>query len=40
MGCGCKKNKTQEAVQTSKTTNEELKNQIKVVVNKYNKLKK
>lgn len=46
MGCGCKKNKkTEQQVQapaptTPQPTNEELKNQIKVVVNKYNKLKK
>lgn len=39
MGCGCKKKKTTE-VQKPKVTNEQLKNQIKVVVNKYNKLKK
>jgi hypothetical protein len=40
MGCGCKKNKTEQPVQSPKLTTEELQNQIKVVVNKYNKLKK
>jgi hypothetical protein len=39
MGCGCKKNKTSKTTEP-KVTNEQLKNQIKVVVNKYNKLKK
>ena len=40
MGCGCKKKKTEEPIQAPKQTNEQIRNQIKVVVNKYNKLKK
>ena len=40
MGCGCKKNKTTQPIKNPTPTTEELKNQIKVVVNKYNKLKK
>ena len=37
MGCGCKKKKT--AQQTVKITDEQIKEQIKVVINKYNKTK-
>jgi hypothetical protein len=38
MGCGCKKKKTAEP--TVKVTDEQIKEQIKVVINKYNKTKK
>lgn len=41
MGCGCKKNSTQQTTQQQPVkTSQDLQNQIKVVVNKYNKLKK
>jgi|SaaInl59LU_5_DNA_1037362.scaffolds.fasta_scaffold00120_9 hypothetical protein len=40
MGCGCKKKSTNQVPQKPVVTNDELKNQIKVVINKYNKIKK
>jgi len=40
MGCGCKKKKTEQVTQKPVVSSDDLKNQIKVVINKYNKIKK